>query len=212
MSNWDDQTRTSCKICLEFQILGRGATLLKCVFPDTAFLGGLQWLPSKPETHTLSHSYYYTRKYISGTIKNVYLKRISHPVVMQKLLVDSRLHSLLKSFRMTLELMNRQSFSFPKHFQVGKHDLSFARKNRSCLYHSLGFQFTVQYTQRILTAFSSSCILETQLKSFLLKLNENYRETKILSIFFITTHYQITFWKALKAVMHRPGSLICLVS
>lgn len=101
---------------------------------------------------------------------------------------------------------------FLKHFQVGKHDLSFARKNRSYLYYSLGFQFTVQYTQRILTAFPSSCLLEIQLKSFPLKLNENYRTTKILSIFFTTAHYQITFWKALKVVMHRPGSLICLVS
>lgn len=131
---------------------------------------------------------------------------------MQKLLVGSRLRSLLKSFQMTLELMHRQPFGFLKHFQVGKHDLSFARKNRSYLYYSLGFQFTVQYTQRILTAFPSSCLLEIQLKSFPLKLNENYRPTKILSIFFTTAHYQITFWKALKVVMHRPGSLICLVS
>lgn len=113
---------------------------------------------------------------------------------------------------MTLELMNRKSFSFPKHFQVGKHDLSFAKKNRSRLYHSLAFQFTLQYTQRTLTVFSSSRILEIQLKSFLLKLNENYRGTKMLSIFFTTTHYQITSWKALKVVMHRPGFLICLVS
>lgn len=51
--SWDNQTITSCKICLEFQILGQGATLLKCVLPDTVFLGGLQWLPSKPLTHTL---------------------------------------------------------------------------------------------------------------------------------------------------------------
>lgn len=115
-----------------------------------------------------------------------------------------------KAYKMMLELMNRQSFSFPKHFQVGKHDLSW--KNRSCLYHSPTFQFILQYTQRTSMFFSSSCILKIQLKSFLPKLNENYRATKLLSISFVTTHYQITFWKALKMVMHRPGFLICLVS
>lgn len=45
------------------------------------------------------HSKYYKRKCISGTIKNVYFKRISHPVVKQKLLAGSRLHSLLKSLQ-----------------------------------------------------------------------------------------------------------------
>lgn len=131
----------------------------------------------------------------------------SHPAGMQKWLVGSRQHSLLKSSQngyRTWWTMIHFSKEFPSwwtwpFFYQEKQKLPLLL---SCL--SLHFALpggSSQYSPL-------SCTLEVQLKSFLPKLNEKYRIMKNLSS---PLHYQVTFWKALKVIMNTPGFLIRLV-
>lgn len=66
------------------------------MFPETLFLGELQSLPSKH--FAITHITTQESTFLAP-LEMYYFKRISHPVVMQKLLVGSVLHSLLKSLQ-----------------------------------------------------------------------------------------------------------------